>query len=107
MQKNKSTFNLLYGNRLFNKLQTKRNLLLNSPFYAALGILLNLRSSLQAIGEKLLPLISSIIELIGKIVFVIVVIPSLEYFGVIICESVIWCLMCLQLVYSFYRNPYI
>lgn len=82
-------------------------LLLNSPFYAVLGILLNLRNSLQAIGEKLLPLISSIIELIGKIVFVIVLIPSLEYFGVIICEPVIWCLMCLQLVYSFYRNPYI
>ncbi|VYT63617.1 MATE family efflux transporter [Clostridium tertium] len=84
-----------------------RYLLLNSPFYAVLGILLNLRNSLQGMGEKLLPLVSSIIELIGKIVFVILLIPSLDYFGVIICEPVIWCLMCLQLTYSFYRNPYI
>ena len=84
-----------------------RYLLLNSPFYAVLGILLNLRNSLQGIGEKLLPLVSSIIEFVGKIVFVILFIPSLEYFGVIICEPVIWCLMCIQLAYSFYRNPYI
>lgn len=68
---------------------------------------MNLRNSLQGIGEKLIPLISSIIEFIGKIVFVIVLIPSLGYFGVIISEPVIWCLMCIQLAYSFYRNPYI
>ena len=84
-----------------------RYLLINSPFYAVLGILLNLRNSLQGIGEKLLPLVSSIIEFIGKIVFVIVLIPTLGYFGVIISEPVIWCLMCIQLAYSFYRNPYI
>lgn len=84
-----------------------RYLLLNSPFYVVLGILLNLRNSLQGIGEKLLPLVSSIIEFLGKIVFVILFIPSLGYFGIIICEPVIWCLMCLQLAYSFYRNPYI
>lgn len=84
-----------------------RYLLINSPFYAVLGILLNLRNSLQGIGEKLLPLVSSIIEFIGKIAFVIVLIPSLGYFGVIISEPVIWCLMCIQLAYSFYRNPYI
>ncbi len=58
-------------------------------------------------GEKLLPLVSSIIELVGKIVFVILLIPSLKYFGVIICEPVIWCFMCIQLAFSFYRNPYI
>lgn len=84
-----------------------RYLLLNAPFYAVLGILLNLRNSLQGIGEKLLPLVSSIIEFFGKILFVILLIPSLEYFGVIICEPIIWCFMCIQLAYAFYRNPYI
>lgn len=84
-----------------------RYLLWNSPFYAVLGILLNLRNALQGIGEKLLPLISSIIEFFGKILFVILFIPSLKYFGVIICEPVIWCCMCLQLAYSFYKNSYI
>lgn len=82
-------------------------LIINAPFYGILGILLNLRNSLQGLGEKLIPLVSSIIELLGKILFVILLIPSLEYFGVIICEPVIWCFMCIQLAYSFYKNPYI
>lgn len=84
-----------------------RYIIMNAPFYAVLGILLNLRNALQGIGEKILPLISSIIEFIGKIVFVAIFIPKLEYFGVIICEPVIWCFMCAQLAYSFYKNPYI
>ena len=79
----------------------------NAPFYAVLGILFNLRYSLQGLGRKLIPLVSSMIEFFGKILFVILVIPEMGYPGVIICEPVIWCLMCLQLLYSFYQNPYI
>lgn len=77
-------------------------LVINAAFYPVLAVLLNLRNSLQGIGEKLLPLISSIIEFVGKIVFVILFIPKLGYFGVIICEPVIWCLMCIQLIHAFY-----
>ena len=77
-------------------------LVINAAFYPVLAVLFNLRNALQGIGEKILPLISSIIEFFGKIVFVIIFIPKLEYFGVIICEPVIWCLMCLQLTYAFY-----
>lgn len=82
-------------------------LMINAPFYCVLGVLLNLRNALQGIGKKITPLVSSVIEFVGKILFVIFFIPSLKYFGVIICEPVIWCFMCLQLAYSFYRNPYI
>ena len=77
------------------------------PFYAVLGILMQTRYALQGIGQKLLPLISSIIEFIGKIIFVFVFIPQFQYMAVIFCEPVIWCVMCVQLVYSFYHNPYI
>lgn len=83
-----------------------RYLIINSMFYGVLGILLNLRCALQGLGRKVVPLISSIIELLGKVAFVILFIPSLKYFGVIICEPVIWCLMCSQLIYSFYTNSY-
>ena len=82
-------------------------LIINAPFFCVLGILLNLRNALQGIGKKVVPLVSSIIELVGKILFVIFLIPALKYFGVIICEPVIWCFMCIQLIYAFYRNPYI
>ena len=84
-----------------------RYLRINAPFYSVLGILLTMRNSLQGIGKKIVPLISSIIELIGKIVFVVFFIPHFGYFGVIICEPIIWCLMCAQLVFTFYTDSYI
>lgn len=77
------------------------------PFYAVLGVLSETRFALQGLGEKVLPLISSVIELVGKIIFVLVFIPRYQYMAVIFCEPVIWCVMAVQLVYSFYTNPYI
>ena len=82
-------------------------LIINAPFYAILGMLLNLRNSLQGLGKKVVPLASSIIEFLGKCLFVALFIPSLKYLGVIICEPIIWCFMLLQLSYSFYKNPLI
>lgn len=82
-------------------------LMIVSPFYAILGILMQTRYALQGIGQKLLPLISSVIEFIGKIIFVFIFIPKFQYMAVIFCEPVIWCMMCIQLVYSFYHHPYI
>lgn len=84
-----------------------RYLIINAAFYPVLGILLNLRNALQGIGEKLLPLVSSIIECLGKIIFVLLLIPTMNYLGVILCEPIIWCFMCLQLLYAFYKNDYI
>jgi putative MATE family efflux protein len=77
-----------------------------SPFYLVLGILFNLRFTLQGIGEKIIPLISSVIELIGKIIFALLIVPALGYFGVVICEPLIWCAMTAQLLISYYTNPY-
>ncbi len=78
-----------------------------APFYTVLGVLFNLRNSLQGIGRKLLPLVSSVIECLGKIVFALVIIPRVGYWGVIFCEPIIWCLMVIQLAWAFYTNPYI
>lgn len=80
---------------------------LSAPFYIVLAVLINLRFALQGLGEKIIPLISSFIEFIGKILFVIFIIPHFDYTGVILCEPIIWCFMTIQLVYAFYRNPYI
>jgi hypothetical protein len=48
-----------------------------------------------------------VIELIGKILFVIAFIPHFAYTAVILCEPLIWCVMTAQLIYSFFTNPYI
>lgn len=77
------------------------------PFYMILGILMQTRYALQGIGQKMLPLISSVIEFVGKIIFVIAFIPQFGYMAVIFCEPIIWCVMAIQLVYSFYSNSYI
>ena len=86
---------------------SSRYLLINAPFYAILAVLFNLRLTLQGIGEKIVPIISSMIELAGKVLFAFLIVPAFGYFGVIISEPVIWCVMCLQLAFSYYRNPYI
>ena len=77
------------------------------PFLAILGMLLQTRSALQGIGEKLLPIMSSVIEMVGKILFSIFIIPKFGYFAVIICEPVIWCVMVVELILSFWKNPFI
>lgn len=77
------------------------------PFYAVLGVLMQTRFALQGLGQKMLPLISSIIEFIGKIIFVVIFIPRYAYLAVIFCEPSIWCVMTVQLVYSFYHNSFI
>lgn len=84
-----------------------RYLLIVSPFYVVLGILIATRCALQGLGQKLLPLVSSVIEFFGKIIFVIVFIPRFQYMAVIFCEPVIWCVMTIQLVYTFFNDSYI
>lgn len=77
------------------------------PFYAVLGILITIRMALQGIGAKLIPVISSVIECIGKILFTALLIPRFGYNAVVWCEPLIWCAMCLQLLWSWYHNPYV
>ena len=84
-----------------------RYLVWNAPFYSVLGVLLATRYALQSLGQKVLPLISSGIELVGKILFMLFFIPRFGYNAVILCEPVIWCFMCAQLLWSYWNDPYI
>ena len=82
-----------------------RYLVWNAPFYSVLGVLLATRYALQSLGQKVLPLISSGIELVGKILFMLFFIPRFGYNAVILCEPVIWCFMCAQLLWSYWNDP--
>ena len=84
-----------------------RYLVWNAPFYAVLGVLLSTRYALQSMGQKVLPLLSSVIEFLGKIVFVLVFIPQFAYNAVILCEPVIWCFMTLELVTVYFHTPFV
>lgn len=58
--------------------------------YPALGILLALRTSLQAMGCKLVPVISSSFELVVKLIAGIWLIPLWGYLCVCLTEPIIW-----------------
>lgn len=77
------------------------------PFYAVLGMLMQTRFALQGLGSKILPLFSSVIECVGKILFTFYLIPVFQYEAVIWCEPIIWCLMLIELLISFHNNAYV
>ena len=82
-------------------------LIWNAPFYAVLGVLLSTRYALQSLGQKVLPLFSSVIEFAGKILFVLLFIPRFAYDAVILCEPIIWCFMTIELVWVYLHDPFV
>ena len=87
--------------------QASLYLKISSVFYPILSILVILRNALQGLGQKMMPLVSSIIEMLGKIFFVIFIIPSTGYLGVILVEPILWVVMAAQLYYAFRKEPVI
>lgn len=80
---------------------------ISSVFYPFLSLLLIYRNSLQGLGQKFLPLVSSFIEFFGKIIFVAWIIPWTGYTGVILCEPLLWLVMTAQLYFSLSKHPWI
>lgn len=70
----------------------------NTPFYFILAVLIVMRSSLQGLGRKAVPVASSIIEMLGKALVAFIAAPALGYFGVMISEPVVWFFMTILLV---------
>ena len=87
--------------------QASLYLKISSAFYPILSVLVILRNALQGLGQKMMPLLSSIIEMLGKIFFVIFIIPSTGYLGVILVEPILWVVMATQLYYAFRKEPVI
>lgn len=77
------------------------SLRLHFACYPALGVLLALRTTLQAIGRKVLPVISSSFELAVKVIAGVWLIPSFGYLCVCLTEPVIWTLCAVFLVISY------
>lgn len=62
----------------------------NISFFFILSVLLVLRSSLQGVGRKLIPVSGSIVEFLLKIAGAAVLAPKFGYFGICILEPLIW-----------------
>lgn len=74
----------------------------NVSFYPALGILLCLRTSMQAMGQKTAPIVSSVVELLIKLASAQWVIPALGYLGTCLTEPVAWVAMMLWLAGAYF-----
>jgi putative MATE family efflux protein len=75
-----------------------------SCFYV-LGPLFVLRCSMQGMGRKLVPVFSSSIELVGKILAVMILTPRLGYLGVTITEPIIWAVCTIMLSIMYFTKP--
>ena len=70
-------------------------------FFFVLGPLFVLRCSLQGMGQKILPVVSSIVEMLIKILSAAFLVPLFGYKGVAFTEPVSWCVMCTVLAVAF------
>lgn len=70
-------------------------------FFYVLGPLLILRCSLQGMGHKVMPLFSSAMEMVVKIVSANLIVPVLAYKGVAFTEPISWVLMTIMLTVSY------
>lgn len=73
-------------------------------FFPMLGGLIALRASMEAMGKKIVPMMSSVIELCMKIFSAAWLIPQLGFLGTCITEPVTWTLMLLFLAVMFFMQ---
>ena len=70
---------------------------ISSVFFYVLGPLFIFRCSLQGMGKKSTPLITSVMELVVKILSVKFLVPRLGYVGVALTEPISWVVMTIVL----------
>ena len=72
----------------------------DSLLYFVTAMITIIRNSLQGIGDRLTPIISSGIELAGKVVITFTLVPLMGYWGVIVSEPIVWAVMVIPLIVS-------
>lgn len=72
-------------------------------FFYVLGPLFIYRYSLQGMGRKIIPVMSSALEMVVKILSASFLVPRFEYVGVAFTEPISWILMTILLAAGYYR----
>lgn len=71
---------------------------IDTILYVLVAVIFVLRNSLQGLGDQVTPLISSGIEMVGKIILTFTLVPALGYLGVIFVEPIVWIVMIVPLI---------
>lgn len=74
-------------------------------FYYVTAVICIVRNAMQGLGERIVPLISSSLEMIGKIVIATTLVPGFGYYGVIAAEPIVWFIMVIPLLLKIIRMP--
>ncbi|MCM1468819.1 MAG: MATE family efflux transporter, partial [Alistipes sp.] len=70
----------------------------DTVLYFVTAVITVFRNALQGIGDCVVPVISSFIELAGKVLVVVFLTPRLAYWGIILAEPIVWVLMVIPLI---------
>lgn len=74
-------------------------------FYYVTAVICIVRNAMQGLDEQITPLVSSSLEMIGKIVIAFTLVPMLGYTGVIVAEPLVWFIMVIPLIVKIFRMP--
>jgi putative MATE family efflux protein len=77
----------------------------DTVFYYMPAAIAIIRNAMQGIGDRITPLISSTLEMAGKIIIAATLVPWLGYMGVIVTEPIVWFVMLIPLLMQYFRNP--
>ena len=72
----------------------------DTSFYFIAAMVTVFRNSLQGMGDHVTPVISSALELAGKVAVAFLLTPLLAYWGIIIAEPIVWTIMVIPLIIS-------
>ena len=74
-------------------------------FYFVPSLISIIRNVMQGIGDHITPLVSSTLEMVGKIVIAATLVPMFHYTGVIVAEPIVWFVMVIPLIIQIMRSP--
>lgn len=74
-------------------------------FFFVLGPLFVFRCSLQGMGRKVIPVCSSLVEMVIKVLSAMLLVPRFEYVGVAFTEPVSWICMTILLAAAYFARP--
>ncbi len=78
---------------------------INCVLYFVTAVISIFRNALQGVGEHRTPIISSGIELAGKVAVVMFLAPRIGYMGIILSEPIVWVLMVIPLIIKLLSHP--
>ena len=76
-----------------------------SYFFPILAMVCLFRNTMQGFGDSVTPIVSSLLELVVKLLIAFLLCPLIAYNGVILCEPLAWCIMVIPLIVNMLRSP--